>query len=228
MKTEIVKVDEAETAALEGRRDELVERVRQMPVDSHKRAEEAAVVLAALKSMKDEAEAIFGEPKRKAKEAHQSIVDAHKKVYAPIEEAMSILKSKVAKWHDKIAAIAREKARKAAEAARKADEERRAALVAEMQEKGLDDIAEEVMAAPPAPPPPFSGPKKIKGVTPRTLWSAEEVDVLVFLVHAMANPDPWLDYVKIDMTKMNALARQEKARFSVPGFRIKKTTSVAV
>ena len=127
------------------------------------------------------------------------------------------------------------------------DESKRVEIATKLEAEGKTELAEHVLVTPSAPPPPppppvytapiaFAGPTKTAGVSTRDNWKAAvETDpltaraqLLVVVKAAAADPDRFLHFLALNVSALNAHAKQTKGAVAVPGvpFYNDVTTSV--
>jgi hypothetical protein len=95
-------------------------------------------------------------------------------------------------------------------------------------------VAEEEPPSPPPPPTPVyvaptaqSVVKTNTGAAPKTLYSGE-VDNLQELIEAAATlPEAYARFLQVNEPALNAEARNQKDKFSIPGCRLKKQTGIS-
>lgn len=169
------------------------------------------------------------EPARKAADgAKKEILAARDLLVKPLSEARGFLDRKAVAYQQDQQRIAREAELKAQEEVRK-EEERRLAEADKAIEEGDDEKAEAILDAPvvPAAAPIAPEVATVSGVSTRTTWSAEVVDMTALIQHAAKNP---LDarLIEPNMTELNKLAVVHKEKLDIPGVKaVPKTTTVA-
>lgn len=160
-----------------------------------------------------------------AKKAHQAAVDAERRLLGPLKEAEATVKGALAAWDTKQEDLRQEEQRKREEAQRRADEEARRAAAAEAKAKGaLEQRVEEILSTPVVTAPVARVERtyeKAGGVSHRLNWKAEVTDLQALCLavgqgHLPAEP---IAYVEPNMVGLNALARNLKEKFNVPGCR---------
>jgi hypothetical protein len=95
-----------------------------------------------------------------------------------------------------------------------------------LAEKGKEEQAEAVRESVPAVPVVIMDTPKVSGVSTRPVYTAEVVDFME-LVKAVANGTASPAYLTANMTVLNNMARAMKESGSIPGVRMRRTTSVA-
>ena len=163
-----------------------------------------------------------------ANKAHKEATSKRAKYLDPLQNAYKKVKSLMSDYdaeqerirrieEDRLRKIAEEAERKRLEAERKAEEERILQAAIDAEAAGDTNVAEAILEAPvyqpepefvPAPVVPKSVPK-IQGVSYRTIWSAEVVDMALIP----------RKYLIPDMVMLNKIASAEKERMSIPGVR---------
>lgn len=164
-----------------------------------------------------------------ANKAHKEATSKRAKYLDPLQAAYKKVKSLMSDYdaeqerirrieEDRLRKIAEEAERKRLEAERKAEEERILQAAIDAEAAGDKNVAEAILEAPvyqpepefiPAPVVPRSVPK-ISGVSYRTIWSAEVVDVALIP----------RKYLVPDMVMLNKIASAEKERMSIPGVKV--------
>ena len=171
---------------------------------------------------------MFADPKKKAQEAHKSIVAAEKQQLEPVERAESIVKQKMAAWEraerDRIMA---ERRRLEAEA-RKRDEDRRFAAAIAAEEAGKKAEAEAILERP-APAPVVKMPEapKVEGISYRTTYSGTVVDKAAFIRWIAENPEERGHFVLFNQSAIDSRAREMRGAFNLPGCELNERRSVA-
>lgn len=161
--------------------------------------------------------------------AKKSVMDLFRSPQDTLGKARSVIKRKMAAWHDEQERIAREERRKAEE---KAERERKKAeeKAAKYAEDGRDDLAgkweERAEEAAVAPVEPVSAPKPVKGVSMRTNYSGEVTDMSAFLKAVAENKVPE-SCVDVKFGVLNKYITQFKGKVDIPGVRVvvKKTAA---
>jgi hypothetical protein len=157
-----------------------------------------------------------------SKKQRQATIAQGKKIDEPLDYVIATTGSRAAKWmadeREKAAAAQREadaKARKKAE-----DEQLAAAQL--LQDLGMDEAAEEALAAEPViERQKVVAPVQAAGASVRTYYSAQ-VDDLLTLVKAVAEGKAPLACIEASMTYLNGRARLEQGAFNVPGVSVVK------
>ena len=157
-----------------------------------------------------------------SKKARQATIAQGKKIDEPLDYIITTTGSRAAKW---MAEERRKVAEKQAEAdakARKKAEDDQLAAAQLLQDLGMDEAAEEALAAEPViEKVKVAAPVQAAGASVRTYYSAQ-VDDLLTLVKAVAEGKAPLACVEASMTYLNGRARLEQGTFSVPGVSVVK------
>lgn len=164
-----------------------------------------------------------------ANRAHKEATSKRAKYLDPLQVAYKKVKSLMSDYdaeqerirrieEDRLRKIAEDAERKRLEEERRAEEERVLNEAIEAEANGDTNVAEAILEAPvyqpeptftPAPVVPKSVPK-ISGVSYRTLWSAEVVNIDLIP----------RKYLVADMVMLNKIASAEKERMNVPGVKV--------
>jgi hypothetical protein len=157
-----------------------------------------------------------------SKKQRQAVIAQGKKIDEPFDYVIATTGSRAAKWM----AEEREKAAKLqaeadAKARKKAEDEQLAAAQL-LQDLGMNDAAEEAIAAEPViEKVKVAEPEAAKGASVRTYYSAQ-VDDLMALVKAVAEGKAPIQAIQADMTYLNGRARLEEGAFKMPGVSVVK------
>jgi len=213
--------------------EEVVERANGLVISNEKSAEEASNAIRAIKAMVAEAKKVFADPKKKAYEAHQSIVKAEKGIIDPLNRAEKTIKQKVATWM-----IDRERAAKAEQMRLEAEARRQAQEQAEAEAKAIESVDSATARAirstvggiggSSVPTVHVEQPAKPAGVSTRTLHRARNYDLIATIMWVAEDPDaraPWLTF---NQSHANDVATTTKGGMVVPGVEFYTDTSVAV
>lgn len=188
---------------------------------------------------------IFTDSKAAAHKAHKTICATEKELLSPLKECRLALGSRAATWEMAERRKAEEARRKAQEEAdrkereqkeklSKAQEEadRKLAEAADAEKAGLMDEAgtlmdeaagaedkmEEILAAPmPEVTKPAPDVGKVAGVSVRTTWSAEVVDLEKFIGWVTQEVALRKHYLQPLQAELNQLARMHKEKLDIPG-----------
>jgi hypothetical protein len=157
-----------------------------------------------------------------SKKARQATIAQGKKIDEPLDYVITTTGSRAAKW---MAEEKRKAAALQAEAdakARKKAEDDQLAAAQLLQDLGMDEAAEEALAAEPViERQKVAAPVQAAGASVRTYYSAQ-VDDLLTLVKAVAEGTAPLACVEASMTYLNGRARLEQGAFNVPGVSVVK------
>jgi hypothetical protein len=188
----------------------------------------AAARLKGIRALQDRLDAHYDPAIAAAHAAHKASVAMKAEHAKPLEEARKAISSKMGAW--KVA----DDERRRAEAARREEEARRAAeterlATAEALDKaGRKEEAEAALTAPVmVPTAPVEEAPRTEGVSVVTRWRAEVADMAAFVRWIAANPG-YVELVKPDSAKLNALARSTHGKLAVPGVRFVSDAGVAV
>jgi len=165
-------------------------------------------LIARLQSQKKKVIDFFSESKKKAADAHKAICNAEKQMLAPVDTRINALKVATTKWY------AAEQARIAAEEERRRKEaEDMARLAAEAEASGDTDTAQEAVAEAILAEAAVTVMPKCEGTSMRAVWKAIVTD-----------PDKVpREYLIVNQSALDALAKATKGSISIPGVRFEKT-----
>lgn len=200
---------------------------------SEERAEQAAAFLRGIKGLIKQATDLFSEPKRKAKEAHQAVIDAERSVVDPLKRAEVIIKNKIADWirvqeraareqqlrlEAEARKVAVEQAEAEAEAVESVDPATARAIRSTLPALQTSAVSS-VRVAPPAVP---------KGVSSRLLHRAKVYDMVALILWVAEDPLARALYVQPNDSHLSSVASTSKGAAVVPGVEFYTETSVAV
>ena len=161
-----------------------------------------------LQTIRKEVVARFKDPKSKAAEAHKAICELEKSFLAPVDEKIKLLKDSTTAWY------AAEQQRKEAEAERQRKEaEQLVALAAEAESAGDEQTAAEAVFEAVMAKAEVSAMPKCTGTSMREVWTAVVTD---------ENKVP-REYLMVNMTALNALAKATKGKINITGVKFEKT-----
>lgn len=190
--------------------------------------EAAGNILKTIKSLRQEIDNTFDPIIKKAHEAHKEAIDQKKRADAPLVQAESIIKPRLASYHAEKLRIAAEAQRKAQEEIdRKAQEEKlQQALLAE--KNGNTAKADAILNS------PIISEKaevdinipKVSGISFRGTWKAEVVDEQAFFKAVFEGKIP-ISAISINTTFLNSQARLQKEKLNYPGIKVTCSTGVA-
>lgn len=186
-------------------------------------AQRGQAIIESIKEMIGEIENHHNPIIQKAHETHKAACAAKKRLLAPLEAAMSHIKSVTNRW------IQSERKKAEEEAARQRaiqmeEERKRREAEAKKAEKaakknGTDDKVTPLFPDPPEPPP-FIPPDvpdfKGAGIKTRVSWEWE-VESIRTLCLAIANGEASADLVDVNRSIVNAIVRQKGANHGIPG-----------
>ena len=157
-----------------------------------------------------------------SKKQRQATIAQGKKIDEPLDYVIATTGSRAARWMaEEREKAARLQAEADAKARKKAEDEQLAAAQL-LQDLGMDDAAEEAIAAEPViEKVKVAEPVAAKGASVRTYYSAQ-VDSLKDLVVAVATGLAPIQAVMADMTYLNGRARLEEGGFKMPGVSVVK------
>jgi len=193
--------------------------------DAH--METAGAFVRGLKAIQNKINSTFDPIIKKQRDALEEARDQKKSHSQPLKIAETIVKGKMAGFHEAQEAIRAEEERKMREEARRREEEERLAQAAALEKEGRPDEAEQVLDDPvevPAIKPPPA--KKVEGISYRTTWKAEVVSFKLLVEYVAKNPKH-LNLLKANTTAINQLARALKANMEIPGIRVTSEKTVA-
>lgn len=182
------------------------------------------------KSARDEKKAFhawFDPIDEASKKARQAVIAQGNSIDEPLDYVIRATGDKQAAWFRAEQARIVEEKRIAEDAARKAAEDAAVKVAEELHAAGLSDAAEAALDAPVVVPRiDIAGPEKADGVSFRTTYSAEVVNLLE-LVKAVAAGKIPVSYLTADMTALNGWARSTKGTDTIPGVRVVSRDSMA-
>jgi uncharacterized membrane-anchored protein YhcB (DUF1043 family) len=163
------------------------------------------------------------EPTRKALElAKKELLAARDQIVEPIAAAAEVLNGKIGSYEQAELRRVDEQRRIAEEAAQKALLEDRLRRAAEADAAGELEKADAIMEAP-APEvltvEPRAEVAKISGVSARTVWHAEVYNFEALVRYVAEQGSLVLNLVEPNLAVLNAMAREHKERFDLPGVR---------
>ena len=159
-----------------------------------------------------------------SKAQRKAVIEQGKQIDAPFDYIIKTTGDRAAAWmaeERRKAEIVRQKAE--VEARKKAEEKQleEAEMLASL---GMDDAADEALEAEPVIEKiKVDEPIKAEGVSVRTYYSAEVVDLKALVVAVAAGLQP-LSYLQANQAALDGIARIEKDAFNVVGVRIVKET----
>lgn len=195
-------------------------------VESHKEGLELLkTVVKVQRGIKD----LCQEFRDKAHKAHKAAVAFEKKLMGSSIEDKRTLTRKLDAWEKEQHEIARKAEEEARKAAAKAEEEQRLQDAINAEEAGDTAEAEAILEEAPAPPVIHVPPRMaaVGGVSMRTLYSAEVVDLLALVRFVAENPQ-YINYLQHNGVALNQAAQSQREAMQIPGVKVVKTTSRAV
>ena len=173
--------------------------------------EAAGEILRNIATVKKEIKAKFADPKKKAAEAHKSICALENELLAKVTMRENEIRQKMTVYYEA------EQRRIAAEAERKRKEaEEMARLAMEAEEQGDTETAAEAIAIAALEESTVTVAPKAAGVSMREVWEAVVTD---------KSKVP-LEYMEVNLSALNSIARATKGTLNIPGVQfVKKTVS---
>lgn len=173
--------------------------------------EAAGKLLVEIATVKKNIKACFAEPKKKAQEAHKAICALENDLLAKATAPETAIRQKMAAYYDA------EQKRIAAERERQRQEAEEAArLAAEAEAAGDTETAMEAVGIAAATESAVTAAPKAAGVSFRDVWEAVVTD---------KSKVP-LEYMEVNMSALNAVAKATKGSINIPGVQfVKKTVS---
>ena len=232
------KTEQALMKKIDQESTDIVVRANRLIVGNKVSLAECSVVLGGVKALLKEADKAFDPNIKRWHAGHTEAIADKRKITAPLLAAETYLKKQARGYTDRMNRIAEEAARqkeaklRAEQAVRlKAEKEERdrklAALRAEIEmlpeapppdiEEEIEKIEEEAAAPPPEIVVEARKAPKVDGLGSSKKYTAKVVDKSIFVARCLERGGDWLDYIEIDQSKLNALARLEKLTFAVPG-----------
>lgn len=224
---------------IEERRDPLILEAHALEIRDQTTFEYGAAFLVKVGDLKKAIVAGCDPVKRAAKAAHTAACDQERELLAPVLEAEGVVKGVLGDYQREQARKEREAREAEAEERRKADaeakrlaEEEQLRTATELEEAGLPDAAERVLAQPPpvvpqAPPPP---PRTVAKGAARGVATKKkahvEVEDLNALIQAVASGEGAANLLQPNMVAIRALARAQGDAFRMPGVRFWTTDEV--
>ena len=183
--------------------------------------EAAATVLRSIKAMRTAIAETFDEPIAKAFASHRAAVAAKKKHEAPLIEAEALVKSRMSTFQV-------EEQRKARELQAKLQQEAQLQQAVAAEQSGDTVQAEAILdgTAPIVPVVIAPNVPKVEGISFRTTWNAEVVDLGLLLDAIVVGQAP-LSLLRIDQTALREYARATKGGVSTPGIRFFTESTVS-
>lgn len=173
--------------------------------------EAAGKLLVEIATVKKNIKACFADPKKKAAEAHKAICALENELLAKASAPENAIRQKMEAFHEaeqkRLAAERERQRQKAEEAAR---------LAAEAEAAGDTETAMEAVALAAITESTVTAAPKAAGVSMREVWEAVVTD---------KSKVP-LEYMEVNMSALNAIAKATKGILNIPGVQfVKKTVS---
>lgn len=234
-----------DTSIIEERGSAVVEMAKGIEITDNETYQEAVdFVRERIKPLRKEIDATFDPLISDANKAHKNLIAEKKRHEQPLVDAEGMAKTAISSYkreqerkREEAERKRREEERRRqqeeeenrrVEQARKDEEAKKLREAEEAEAAGNEEEAEKILdqvpLAPETPPiPPPTSPStyvppvpKADGVSVRKRWSAKVVDIKA-LCAAVAKAEAPTSFVEGNMTILNAVARGDKERFSVPG-----------
>lgn len=173
--------------------------------------EAAGELLVEIATVKKGIKAKFADPKKKAAEAHKAICNLENELLAKVTMRENEIRQKMTVYYEA------EQRRIAAEAERKRKEaEEMARLAMEAEAAGDTETAAEAVAVAALEESTVTYAPKAAGVSMREVWEAVVTD---------KSKVP-LEYMEVNLSALNSIARATKGTLNIPGVQfVKKTVS---
>jgi len=196
-----------------------------MTITTNEDYERGSALLKDIKTRVKQVKDYWKEPKKRAQEAHKTLVAREAEMLKPLESAESIVKKAML-----IYSTAQEKARREAEEAarreREAEARRLEALAAQAEKQGDEDTAEilrDMSEEVPIGEITAAAAPTAKGISVRTTWKARVTDPK--LVPAYFNG---YELRTINPTALNSLAKWTNGTAEIPGVEFYEESSMSV
>ena len=227
---ENTQLDKNQVEMLDGLTVDGVAQAAAVRVEDEVGLTKASILLQGIKGLLRQVDGVFSPPTKATHAAWKSILAARKKVEGPILDAERVVKVEVGRYHGALEAAAL-KARRDAEAkARAEEEERRLAEAIEAEKRGMSNVADAILDAPPEPVqvvvPPTPPAPRVAGISTRKGYKAKVVDIEKFVRFALENKE-WFYLVDIDQAALNACATRYKEELELPGITLVVSTVVS-
>jgi hypothetical protein len=203
----------------------VVEQAFSVEVVDQGSAQLAADMLTQIKAARSTVTGIFGDPKRKAWDAHKSIVAAEKEVLAPLDEADKWLRDQTAQYYRRLEEQANEERRIREAAARAQAEAEKQARMMEAASNG--DVAK-VRDIDRTPTAAFVDPElladdepdpDVEGLSVRRTWDVEVTDIKA-LATAVGAGSATASFLRPDLAKIRSYVRATDGAATIPGVKI--------
>jgi hypothetical protein len=187
---------------------------RTIPIHDEPSSHAASALLTRIKSLRTRLEELLAPHIKRAFEAHRALVEDRRRLEAPLAEAETILKGRLAAF------TIEEEHRRALEARRQraeAQDARNARIWAEVEaleaagyQQEAADIVAEFVQGPVVPAVVTPARVTAPGISYREVWRYEVID----------QAQVPRDYLTIDHTKLGGVVRALKSAATIPGVRI--------
>lgn len=226
MNTELTTID---SAGLETKASQWPAIARELTVVDAGSYATAGELLTGIKALRREIDDCFNPPIAAAHAAHKSILDAKKKVEAPLVEAEGTIKRSMGTWAQEEERKRREAQHQAEAAARKEAEDRRLDAAEALERAGMAAEAEAVVSRPVEvkAAPIESAVPKVAGIGTREMWKTELLDLDALIRWVALEPASRRGCLLANPSYLTMLARDQKEAFNVPGVRAWRETGIA-
>ena len=175
--------------------------------------EAAGKLLVEIATVKKNIKACFAEPKKKAQEAHKAICALENELLAKASAPENAIRQKMTAFSEseqkRIAAERERQRQKAEEAVR---------FAAEAEAAGDTETAMEAVGIAAATESTVTAAPKAAGVSVREVWEAVVTD----------KTKVPLEYMEVNMSALNSIARATKGSLNIPGVQFVKKTALSV
>lgn len=213
---------------LETRVVSVPERARTISITNNAQYEEAAEILKTIKGLRAEIDSTFNPIIAKAHEAHKEAIEQKKKVDAPLVEAETLLKPRMAAYLQEQERIRREEElrlqKQAQEEAERLQLEEAAALDSVGETAAANALLDEAPYVPPVIAPRVT--PRVSGISMRHTWSAEVMDLAALLKAIVAGRAP-IQCIQPNQAFLNQQARSLKNALNWPGVRAVPDSNIA-
>lgn len=206
-----MNIDLPQTNEIIEKTEARVNEANQITITDQTSYKAAADWLRLIVTLKKEVETTFGQPKKKASEAHKSICAAEKKHLEPLAKAELIVKSKMSLWYAEQERKAKEEKIRLEAELKKREEENKILEAVALEEAGKTEEAQAVISQPvQVAPVKVQVTEKVEGISFRENWTFEITD---------KNTIP-REYMIPDEKKIGALVKALKGETNIPGIRV--------
>lgn len=208
-----------ETKEIEQQTSDALTRAGEIEITDDAGYKAAGAFVQVVKDLLKKVDETFADSIEAAHKTHKKILAAKKAHAEPLEQAEKIVKFKIGKYFDEQQRKIREENERAAAELRRQQEEHRIA-VAKHEAAVKAQNAAQVAPPPPPPPPvpvkPITAAPIASGVSMRTDWKHEVVDLMA-LVQAVASGRAAITFLSANETVLKAEAVRTKAASTIPG-----------